>query len=51
MERRYANVLSDEKGLSESSLRVYLPLVPDLLGYLEQQPNRVSVRRLNAGDC
>jgi len=49
LERRYADFLRNVKGLAELSLRVYLPLVPDLFRYLEQQPDRVSVRQLDAG--
>ena len=48
LERRYADFLRNEKGLAELSLRVYLPLVPDLLRYLEQQHGSASVRRLDA---
>ena len=48
LERRYADFLRNEKGLAEHSLRVYLPLVPLLLGYLEKQHGSASVRRLDA---
>ena len=48
LERRYADFLRNEKGLAELSLRVYLPVVPLLLGYLEKQRGSVSVRRLDA---
>lgn len=48
LERRYAGFLRDEKGLAERSLQVYLPLVSDLLSYLEKQCGAVSVRRLDA---
>jgi len=48
LERRYADFLRDEKGLAELSLRVYLPLVPLLLGDLEKQYGSNSVRRLDA---
>lgn len=48
LERRYADFLRNEKGLAERSLRVYLPLVPHLLGYLEKQHGSASVRRLDA---
>ncbi len=48
LEGRYANFLRDEKGLAERSLMVYLPLVPDLLGYLTKDHGNASVRRLNA---
>jgi len=48
LERRYADFLRNEKGLAELSLRVYLPLVSDLLGYLEKQHRTPSVRRLDA---
>ena len=49
LEKRYADFLRNEKGLAELSLRVYLPLVADLLGYLEKQHGSMSVRRLDAG--
>ena len=48
LERRYADFLRNEKGLAELSLRVYLPLVPLLLGYLEKRHGSASVRRLDA---
>jgi site-specific recombinase XerD len=48
LERRYADFLRDEKGLAERSLHVYLPLVPDLLHYLEKEHGTTSVRRLDA---
>jgi integrase/recombinase XerD len=48
LERRYADFLRNEKGLAQLSLRVYLPLVPDLLHYLEKQHGTISVRRLDA---
>lgn len=48
LERRYADFLRNEKGLAELSLRVYLPLVPHLLRYLEQQHGSASIRRLDA---
>jgi site-specific recombinase XerD len=48
LERRYADFLRDEKGLAELSLQVYLPLVTDLLRYLEKQHGTISVRRLDA---
>jgi integrase/recombinase XerD len=48
LERRYADFLRDEKGLAELSLRVYLPLVPDLLHNLEKELGTISVHRLNA---
>ena len=49
LQRRYADFLRNEKGLAELSLHVYLPLVADLLGYLEKQHRTRSVRRLDAG--
>lgn len=49
LENRYADFLRNDKGLAEPSLRVYLPLVADLLGYLEQQHGSMSVRELDAG--
>jgi integrase/recombinase XerD len=49
MEKRYADFLRNDKGLAESSLRVYLPLVGDLLGYLQKCNGSHSVRRLDAG--
>jgi site-specific recombinase XerC len=48
LERRYANFLRADKGLAELSLHVYLPLVGDLLGYVEKQHRTSSVRRLDA---
>jgi site-specific recombinase XerD len=48
LQKRYADFLRDEKGLAELSLRVYLPLVPDLLHYLEEQHGLRSLRRLDA---
>jgi hypothetical protein len=48
LERRYADFLRDEKGLTERSLQVCLPLVPELLLYLVKQYGTASVRRLNA---
>jgi site-specific recombinase XerD len=48
LERRYSDFLRNEKGLAELSLHVYLPLVTDLLGYLEKQHGTISVRRLDA---
>ena len=48
MERRYADFLRNEKGLAELSLHVYLPLVHDLLHYLEEKHGTTAVRRLNA---
>jgi site-specific recombinase XerD len=49
LENRYADFLRNDKGLAELSLRVYLPLVADLLGYLEKQHGSMSVRELDAG--
>jgi integrase/recombinase XerD len=48
LEGRYADFLRNEKGLAERSLHVYLPLVSDLLGYLEKQHGTTSVRPLDA---
>jgi integrase/recombinase XerD len=48
LQKRYADFLRDEKGLAELSLRVYLPLVPDLLRYLEERHGNRSLRRLDA---
>lgn len=48
LERRYADFLRSEKGLAERSLQVYLPLVPQLLRYLEKQHGTASPRRLDA---
>ncbi len=48
LQRRYADFLRNEKGLADLSLAVYLPLVPNLLGYLEKQYGSTSVHRLNA---
>ena len=49
LEKRYADFLRNDKGLAELSLRVYLPLVADLLGYLEKLHGSMSVRELDAG--
>lgn len=49
LEKRYADFLRNDKGLAEPSLRVYLPLVADLLGYLQKRNGGTSVRRLDAG--
>lgn len=46
--RRYAEFLRNEKGLAELSLRVYLPLVPQLLLFLEKRHGNTSLRRLDA---
>ena len=46
--RRYAEFLRNEKGLAELSLRVYLPLVPQLLHFLEKRHRITSLRRLDA---
>ena len=48
MEKRYEDFLRNDKGLAESSLRVYLPLVAYVLGYLQTHNGGHSVRRLNA---
>lgn len=48
LERNYADFLRIEKGLAKLSLRVYLPMVPLLLGYLKQHHGSTSVHRLNA---
>ncbi len=47
-EDRYADFLRGEKGLADLSLRVYLPVVGDLLHYLQTQHGTTSVGRLNA---
>jgi site-specific recombinase XerD len=49
LEKRYEDFLRNDKGLAESSLRAYLPLVSDLLDYLQKRSARNSVRRLDAG--
>ena len=48
LEGRYADFLRNEKGLAELSLRVYLPVVGDLLHYLEKEHGTTAVRRLDA---
>ena len=48
LEKRYADFLRKDKGLVEPSLRVYLPLVADLLGYLRKRNGDPSVHRLDA---
>jgi integrase/recombinase XerD len=45
--RRYAEFLRNEKGLAELSLRVYLPLVPQLVHYLKKRHGITSLRRLD----
>jgi integrase/recombinase XerD len=49
LERRYRDYLRCDKGLAEPSLRVYLPLVADLLDYLKRRNGGVQLRRLDAG--
>lgn len=49
LEKRYTDFLRNDKGLADLSLRVYVPLVADLLGYLEMQHGSMSVRELDAG--
>ena len=49
MEKRYEDFLRNDKGLAEASLRVYLSLVGDLLGYLQKRNGGNSVSRLDAG--
>lgn len=49
MEKHYEDFLRNDKGLAESSLRVDLPLVGDLLGFLQKRNGDNSVRRLDAG--
>lgn len=44
----YGSFLRDEKGLSELSLRVYLPVAAGLLEYLHGKHDRSDLRRLNA---
>lgn len=48
LEARYADFLRNEKGLAELSLKVYLPVVNDLLQFLEEKQGLKTVRRLNA---
>lgn len=45
---RYADFLRHDKGLAELSLKVYLPVVKDLLGYLKEEHRLPTVRRLDA---
>lgn len=49
LEKRYADFLRNDKGLAEATLHVYLPLVTDLLGYMEKQNGSNPVRELDAG--
>ena len=49
MEKRYEDFLRNDKGLAESSIRVYLPLVDDLLGFLQKRNGGNSVLGLDAG--
>ena len=48
LEARYTDFLRNEKGLAELSLKVYLPVVKDLLHYLEAEHRLKAVRRLDA---
>lgn len=48
LERRYSDFLRNDKGLAEASLRVYLPPVADLLGYLRKQNGSIPLHRLDA---
>ncbi len=48
LEERYADFLRNEKGLAELSLKVYLPVVKDLLHYLEEEHRVTAVRQLDA---
>jgi site-specific recombinase XerD len=48
LEKRYADFLRNEKGLAELSLKVYLPVVKDLLHYLEEEHAIMAVRQLDA---
>ena len=48
LEARYADFLRNEKGLAELSLKVYLPVVKDLLHYLEEEHGLRAIRRLDA---
>ena len=48
LERSYADFLRNEKGLAELSLRVYVPLVANLLEYLSKKHGTTAVCRLDA---
>jgi integrase/recombinase XerD len=48
LERSYADFLRNEKGLAELSLLVYLPVVSDLLDYLQKKHGTTAVRQLDA---
>lgn len=48
LQRRYADFLRDEKGLSELSLKVYLPVADDLLQYIAKDHGTMALRRLDA---
>jgi site-specific recombinase XerD len=48
LERRYADFLRVEKGLADLTLRVYLPIVDDLIRFLKTRHRTTSVSRLNA---
>ena len=48
LEQSYADFLRNEKGLSELSLAVYLPVVGHLLDYLRKQQGIPTVRQLDA---
>ncbi len=50
LEARYASFLRNEKGLAELSLKVYLPVVRDLLRYLKEEHRHTAVRRLDAAN-
>jgi hypothetical protein len=48
LERRYADFLRNDKGLTESSVRHYLPVVANLFDYLHKERDTTAVRRLDA---
>jgi site-specific recombinase XerD len=48
LEARYADFLRNEKGLAELTLKVYLPVVKDLLHYLEEEHRLRAIGRLDA---
>ena len=48
LEARYADYLLNQKGLAELSLKVYVPVVKDLLRYLREKHRLRRIRQLDA---
>lgn len=49
LEKRYVDFLRNDKGLAELSVRIYLPVVADLFGYLLKQHGCRSALLIDAG--